>query len=71
MCDEEVTKVIGFSPLGELMGGAEEPEALPDAPPPVTLEDENVKRAAAATRSRLKSSRNAARLLSPKQTLAV
>lgn len=69
MCDD-VADTLLFSPVGELMGDPEQPEALPDAPPPVTAEDENVKRAAEATRRRLQGTRAGAKLLAPKQTLA-
>ena len=44
------------------------PEAMPEAPPPLTMEDENIKQATQFTRSRLQSSRKKARLLSTRQS---
>ena len=55
-----------YSPFGEATKPPE-PDAAPKAPAPVTEEDPNVKQAAGARRRRLQSTRQAARVLSPRQ----
>lgn len=64
---DDALDVLTFSPAAELMG-ADEPKAAPKAPAPVTKEDPNVKAASDATRRRLQSSRQAARVLQPGMT---
>ncbi len=59
----DTKKVLGFSPYGELTK-PDDPKPAPKPPPPLTLEDPNVKQAAAAKRKSLKGSREAARVLS-------
>ena len=49
-------------------GGPEKPKAAPEAPPPLTMEDENVNQMKDLTRRRLRSSRAAAKKLSTKSS---